>query len=87
VRDAEGRRRQAYDVFVRGGLDRPAAIGRPVFRRVPTEELDAVVVGLVEGWLAVRGEGETFRSFCDRSTDDELARLAGREAAGERRAA
>lgn len=87
VRDAEGRRRQAYDVFVRGGLDRPAAIGRPVFRRVPTEELDAAVVGLVGGWLDGRREGETFRSFCDRSTDDELAQLAGREAAGERRAA
>ena len=40
VRDAEGRRRQAYDVYLRGSLDRPAAIARPVFRRVPTEELD-----------------------------------------------
>jgi len=79
VRDAEGRRMQAYDVFVRGGLDRPAAIGRPVFRRVPTEELDAVVVGLVGGWLGRRREGETFRSYCDRSTDDELAQLAGRD--------
>jgi sulfite reductase beta subunit-like hemoprotein len=85
VRDAGGRRLQAYDVFLRGSLDRPAAIARAVFRRVPTEELDAAVVGLVEGWVAQREEDETFRSFCDRSTDDELARLAGREAAGERR--
>jgi ferredoxin-nitrite reductase len=80
VRDAEGRRRQAYDIYLRGSLDRPAAIARPVFRRVPTEELDDAVVGLVGGWVAARQGGETFRSFCDRSTDDELARLAGREA-------
>jgi ferredoxin-nitrite reductase len=80
VRDAAGRRRQAYDVYLRGSLDRPAAIARAVFRRVPTEELDDAVVGLVGGWVTTRADGETFRSFCDRSTDDELARLAGREA-------
>jgi ferredoxin-nitrite reductase len=87
VRDEEGRRRQAYDIFVRGSLDRPAAIGRPLFKRVPTEELDAAVVGLVQGWVGARGAGESFRSFCDRSSDDELSRLAGREAASVRGAA
>jgi ferredoxin-nitrite reductase len=81
VRDAEGKRRQAYDVFLRGSLDRPAAIARPVFRRVPTEELDDAVVGLVGGWVEARAEGETFRTFCDRTTDDDLGRLAGREPA------
>jgi sulfite reductase beta subunit-like hemoprotein len=86
VRDAEGKRHQAYDVFLRGSLDRPAAIARPVFKRVPTEELDAAVVGLLTGWVEARAGGETFRSFCDRTTNDELARLAGREA-HERRAA
>jgi len=80
VRDEEGKRRQAYDIYLRGSLDRPAAIARPVFRRVPTEELDDAVVGLVGGWVDTRADGETFRSFCDRSSDDELARLAGREA-------
>jgi ferredoxin-nitrite reductase len=79
VRDAEGKRRQAYDVYLRGGLDRPAAIARPVFRRVPTEELDEVVVGLVRGWLAARAPGEGFRDFCTRTTDDELSRLARRD--------
>ena len=87
VRDEEGKRRQAYDIYLRGSLDRPAAIARAVFKRVPTEELDDAVVGLVGGWIAQRGEDETFRSFCDRTPDDELARLAGREAAVVRRAA
>jgi sulfite reductase beta subunit-like hemoprotein len=87
VRDDEGKRRQAYDVYLRGSLDRPAAIARPVFRRVPSDELDDAVVGLVSGWVERRGAGETFRAWCDRTTDDELAELAGREAARERRAA
>jgi len=81
ARDEEGKRRQAYDIYLRGSLDRPAAIARAVFKRVPTEELDDAVVGLVGGWVAERAEGETFRSFCDRTTDDELGRLAGREPA------
>jgi ferredoxin-nitrite reductase len=81
VRDERGRRQQAYDVFLRGGLGPQAAIARPVFRRVPTEELDETVERLVGGWLAGRSEGESFRDFCDRSSDDDLGILAGREPA------
>jgi ferredoxin-nitrite reductase len=81
VRDEEGRRRQAYDVFLRGGLGPRAAIARPVFRRVPTEELDGTVEGLVAGWLGARRPGEDFRAFCDRATDEELGILAGRQPA------
>jgi sulfite reductase beta subunit-like hemoprotein len=81
VRDEQGQRRQAYDVFLRGGLGPASAIARPVFRRVPTEELDGTVDRLVEGWLAGRGPGEDFREFCDRTSDEELGSLAGREPA------
>jgi sulfite reductase beta subunit-like hemoprotein len=84
VRDPDGRPQQAYDVFVRGSLDRPAAIARPVFRRVPTAELDAAVVGLVAGWVGEREQGETFRTFCDRKDDEALGLLAGREPAKKR---
>ena len=85
VRDAEGRRHQAYDVLLRGALGPNAAIGRPVFRRVPTEELDEMVEGLIVGWLDRRRGSESFRSFCDRHTDDELGVLIGREPARSRR--
>jgi len=84
VRDEEGRRRQAYDVFLRGGLGPDAAIARPVFRRVPTEELDQAVGGLIGGWVQGRRDGEGFRAFCDRSSDAELGLLAGREPARSR---
>ena len=81
VRDEQGARRQAYDIFVRGGLGPDAAIGRPLFRRVPTEELDAAVAGLVQGWLDRRVAGESFTEFQRRLADDELGALAGREPA------
>jgi sulfite reductase beta subunit-like hemoprotein len=81
VRDEDGKRRQAYDIYLRGSLDRPAAIARAVFKRVPTDELDDAVVGLVGGWIAERADGETFRTFADRTTDEDLGRLAGREPA------
>jgi sulfite reductase beta subunit-like hemoprotein len=81
ARDEEGRRRQAYDVFLRGGLGPGAAIARPLFRRVPSEELEVVVVGLIGGWLERRHPEEPFRAFCDRSSDEELGALAGREPA------
>jgi sulfite reductase beta subunit-like hemoprotein len=84
VRDEEGRRRQAYDVFLRGGLGPRAAIARPVFRRVPTEELDETVDRLVSAWLNGRGRGEDFRAFCDRASDEELGVLVGREPAAKR---
>jgi sulfite reductase beta subunit-like hemoprotein len=67
-------------VYLRGSLDRPAAIAQPLFRRVPTEELDDTVVGLVEGWVDGRTDGESFRTWCDRTSNDELAQLVGREA-------
>ena len=57
VRDAEGKRHQAYDVLLRGALGPVAAIGRPVFRRVPSEELDDTVERLIVAWLEGRSTG------------------------------
>jgi sulfite reductase beta subunit-like hemoprotein len=86
VRDERGRRRQAYDIFLRGGLGSRAAIARPVFRRVPTEELDVTVERLVSSWLTARWDGEDFRAFCDRMSDEELGIVVGREPARAREA-
>jgi sulfite reductase beta subunit-like hemoprotein len=81
ARDEQGARRQAYDIFVRGGLGPDAAIGRPLFRRVPSEALDGHVAGLVQGWLDGRRGGESFTAFSRRLSDDELGELAGLEPA------
>ena len=79
VRDERGARHEAYDIFLRGGLGPRAAIARPVFRRVPSEELDATVDRLVSGWLTERAAGEDFPAFCERMTNEELGAVAGRE--------
>lgn len=86
ARDAEGRRRPAYDVFVRGGLGPEPLIGRPLFRRVPTEDLNRAVEGLVVGWVERRVDGEDFTAFTRRLHDDELGALAGLEPARSRAA-
>jgi hypothetical protein len=52
---------------------------------VPTQDLDGLVHGLVGGWLDRRADGETMRAFLDRTTDDELGHLVGREPARSRR--
>src|SRR5215471_16279660 len=81
VRDAAGKRKQAYEIYVRGALGAEQAIGRPLFRRIPTEDLDGVVGGLVAGWVERRGQSESFAAFASRSSDEELAALAGVPAA------
>ena len=85
VRNEEGVRRQAYDLLLRGGLGPDAAIARPVFRRIPAEDLADTVTGLLDGWLRQREGDESFRAFCDRMSDDQLGLLAGREPAKSRR--
>ena len=84
ARDEQGARKQAYDIFLRGALGPGAAIGRPLFRRILTEELDAAVEGLVQGWLDHRVEEESFTDFCRRASDEELGQLAGVEPAKQR---
>ncbi len=80
ARNEEGAKRQAYDIFIRGGFGPDAAIGKSLFRRVPTEELDDAVVGLIQGWLD-DGSGDRFPQWANRKTDDELGALAGLEPA------
>lgn len=81
ARDEGGKRRQAYDIFLRGGLGPDAQIGRSLFRRVPTDELDTAVEGLIAGWIDGRADGESFSAFTRRSSDEELGVLAGLEPA------
>jgi ferredoxin-nitrite reductase len=81
-----GRRVEAYDVTLRGGLGRKAAIGTPLLRRVPTGDIIAVITRLLDGWQAHKaaldgsGDGFTFRDFCDGRSDEELQAIAAGQA-------
>jgi sulfite reductase beta subunit-like hemoprotein/molybdopterin converting factor small subunit len=80
------RRIEAYDVTLRGGLGREAAIGAPLLRRVPTTDITEVIVRLLDAWLerraALNGSGDAFgfRAFCDATSDDELRAIASGQA-------
>ncbi len=81
-RQPDGRLVEAYDITLRGGLGIRTAIGKPLIRRLPSEETTQAVVRLVEAWLREReqrnGDAEafTFHEFCQAHTDDELRAIA-----------
>lgn len=83
ARGAGGEPLEAFDVILRGGLGRDAAIGKPLLRRVPSARVEDTVARLVGGYLARRAAGESFSVFCRRLGDAELIAL-GTGAAAER---
>jgi ferredoxin-nitrite reductase len=69
--------RQAYDLFLRGGVGPEQAVGRPIVRRVPTTRVPQALDRLIGTWLDERnGNEESFRDFAIRKTDDELQSIA-----------
>ena len=76
-RGPKGERLQGYDLFLRGGLGREAAIGRPVLRRVPGEEVHVVIERLFRSYLDTRQEGERVQQYFTRLADEEITALAG----------
>ena len=74
-RGPNGERLDGYDLFLRGGLGRDAAIGRPVLKRVPGGEVHIVIERLVRAWLDGREEDERIQQFFTRHADEELVAL------------
>jgi ferredoxin-nitrite reductase len=72
---------EAYEVYLRGGLGENAEIGRPLLRRVPSEEAPRYVERLVAAYLSERSDGETFQLFAKRKSDEELVAIASGAAA------
>jgi ferredoxin-nitrite reductase len=76
-RGPNGERIHGYDLFLRGGLGREAAIGRPVLKRVPGTEVHRVIENLIRAWLDGRrrsqnSEAESLQQFFARHADEEL---------------
>jgi sulfite reductase beta subunit-like hemoprotein len=80
-RGDSGERLHGYDLFLRGGLGRDAAIGRPVLKRVPGTEVHIVIERLFRAYLDGRREGEPIQQFFSRHGDEELVALGGELAA------
>ncbi len=75
-RTAEGEKQEGYDIYLRGGQGTRAAIGLPVVKRVPGDQVNEHVERLVRFWISERTPGEDFRAFTDRKGDDELVAAA-----------
>ncbi|HZQ09665.1 MAG TPA: nitrite/sulfite reductase [Anaerolineae bacterium] len=75
-RGTSGEKLEGYDIYLRGGLGRDAAIGQPLIRRVHFNQVHLYVERLVRAYLNERQEGERFKMFCDRRTDAELISIA-----------
>jgi sulfite reductase beta subunit-like hemoprotein len=78
-RGPAGERLQGYDLFLRGGLGREAAIGRPLLKRVPSGEVHLVIERLFRGYLDGRGEGESIQQYFTRQGDEDLVALGSGE--------
>jgi ferredoxin-nitrite reductase len=76
-RGVSGERLEAYEIYLRGTLGNDAAIGRPIVRRVPQAQAKEHVSRLIRGYLSKRSsDQETFKSFADRHSDEELISIA-----------
>jgi sulfite reductase beta subunit-like hemoprotein len=71
-----GERLQGYDLFLRGGLGRDAAIGRPVLRRVPGEVVHLAIERLCRAYLERRDPEERIQHFFSRHSDEQLVDIA-----------
>jgi len=77
ARGPAGEPLEAFDIILRGGLGRDAAIGRPVLRRVPSADVEDRVSALFGGYLKTRTPDESFTHFCTRLADADLIAIAG----------
>jgi ferredoxin-nitrite reductase len=82
ARGPAGEPLEAFDIILRGGLGRDAAIGKPILRRVLSNQVEDYVARLFAAYLDKRLPGESFARFCVRMPDGDLVSLAeGRDQA------
>ena len=79
-RGPNGEPLEAFDVILRGGLGRDAAIGKPLLRRVPSAKVEETVARLFAGYLEERLPGESFTQLCVRTPDAALVTMGSVEA-------
>jgi len=83
VPGADDRDVEAYHVYAGGGYGAERSLARELARDVPAGELPQLLEGLLRGYLEKRAAaGESFGSFVQRHSPDELRELAGGVAAG-----
>jgi sulfite reductase (ferredoxin) len=82
----EGTMVDAYYFCVGGAVGKHQSTARPIGYRAAATEVPVAIERLLRGYLAERQDGDSFRQFTARHTDDQLRRLlAGQAVAPETR--
>ncbi|HEY6418813.1 MAG TPA: nitrite/sulfite reductase, partial [Candidatus Binataceae bacterium] len=76
TRGPNGEPHEAFDIILRGGLGKDAAIGKPLLRRVLSADVEDQVARLFASYLERRAPDESFTRFCVRVPDNELIAIA-----------
>jgi sulfite reductase (ferredoxin) len=76
----EGTMVDAYYFCVGGGLGKHQSTARPVGYRAPATEVPHAIERLLRAYLVERHDGENFRQFASRRTDEELRQLLAGDA-------
>lgn len=74
-----GTKREAFQVYLGGGVGARESFGRKIGARIPSEELAGRLAQLLARYKEERFDGESFQDFCQRHTDKELAAYMGLE--------
>ncbi|WP_232687011.1 nitrite/sulfite reductase [Halobacterium zhouii] len=72
----DGEAVEALDVGLGGGLGEEPQFARWVTHRVPVDEVPGYLVNLIDAFSDERDDGESFREFAARHSEEELAALA-----------
>ena len=72
----DGEMVEAVDVGVGGGIGEDPSFIEWVRQRVPADELPGMLKNLVEGYAALREEGQTFREWVDATGHETIVELA-----------
>src|SRR5436305_15259938 len=67
AREAVDGQRQAFDLFLRGGVGTEQAIGRPIVRRGVFPRIEETADRVIHAWLAGRTDQESWRDSCIRT--------------------
>lgn len=75
VTRVDGEKREAFQVYLGGGVGTHEAFGRRIGVRIPSERLAESLAALLAWFADHRHDGETFQAFCRRHDDDDLATI------------
>ncbi len=69
---------EGYSILVGGGFGSAQRLAREIYPMVPMTAVPATVERMLRGYLAHRGDGESFHDFCNRRDAAELKNLFDR---------